>query len=179
MFNWGHVDPTRSMFKEIFWKSAGATLLSVSPPVPPGCIHTIRSRDFYPGGITSLFRGAPAILCCVFKGLEESCGLLQAGTLLAEQTGQELPQITHIYPWTEAVSNIPWKDKLRKKNIVKPCLGSQTLFSPQNYVLFAIITMSTFCHLGLCWSHSLWQKHWGLPAVQQHQNPQTFPLLIL
>ena len=28
-------------------------------------------------------RGAPATLCCGFDGLEESCGLLQAGTLLA------------------------------------------------------------------------------------------------
>lgn len=107
-------------------------MLSVSPPVHPGCIHTIRSRDFYPGGITSLFRGAPAILSCVFKGLEESCGLLQAGTLLAEQTGQELPQITHIYPWTEAVSNIPWKDKLRKKKYCQALFREpNTVFSPE------------------------------------------------
>lgn len=130
-------------------------MLSVSLPVPLGYVYTIRSRNSHPGGITSLSRGAPATLCCGFNGLEESCGLLQASTLLAGQRDRGIRNChkTHVSHTLDRSSvKHPLEGRFEKKKyIVKPCLGSQTLFSSQNYVLFAIITMSAFCAQCVTW----------------------------
>lgn len=66
---------------------------------------------------------------------------------------KELPQNTHIpYLKQKQSASHALEEQFVKKENVKPSLGSQILFSPQNYVLFAIITMSTFCAQFVTWN---------------------------
>lgn len=52
-----------------------------------------------------------------------------------------LPQTTLIPYFREKQRDLPpVEGQFVKKVIIKPCLVSQALFSPQNYVLFATIT---------------------------------------
>lgn len=140
----------------------------------------IRSRNSYPGGIISLFRGAPTTLCCVFNGLEDSCGLLQAGTWLAGQRGQGIRNChkTHIsHPLDRSSVKHPSEGQFEEKKRYCQALFRElnTVFSPE----FALITMSTFCAQFVTWDSAdliAFGRSTGVPSCSAAPRKPNFPL---
>lgn len=148
--------------RQSFWKlSAGAALLSVPLPVLSGHVYAVRTKNSYLGGtdpfvLTS--RDAPATLCCAFNGLGVELGAAPGRSLVSLTEGwgyKGLPWNTHIPELRQRLSgSYPLEGQFvgeKKKVFVKTWIGRQILFSPQNYVLFAVIPTSTFCAQFVAW----------------------------
>lgn len=128
---------------------------------PTTSLRLLEPRTLYLGGtdpfvLTS--RDAPATPCCAFNGLGVELGAAPGRSLvsLAEGWGYKgLPWNTHIPGLRQRLSgSYPLEGQFvgeKKKVIVKTWIGRQIPFSPQNYVLFAVIPTSTFCAQFVAW----------------------------
>lgn len=128
--------------RKSFWKRpAGAILLSVPPPVLSGYVYAIRPRNSYPGGITSLswLQGwrRPWPWPPRAGGELGAAPGRHLGSMTEGSGYKGLPQNTCIpYLRQKQTDPCPLERPFLKNVIVKPCLGRQILFSPQNYIFF-------------------------------------------
>lgn len=121
----------------------------------------LEPRTLYLGGtdpfvLTS--RDAPATPCCAFNGLGVELGAAPGRSLVSLTEGwgyKGLPWNTQIPELRQRLSgSYPLEGQFvgeKKKVIVKTWIGRQILFSPQNYVLSAVIPTSTFCAQFVAW----------------------------